>query len=56
MTQPAKPTKPTEDWRPVEGKPHLYQDRISGRMKYEPPVPPDPTFQWLFNAQQAKKP
>jgi len=32
-----------EQWVKVEGKPHLWRDLVSGRMKY---TPPDPTQTW----------
>lgn len=38
-----KVQKPQQDkkepeWRPVPGKPHLYEDK-DGRYKYDPPIP-----------------
>jgi hypothetical protein len=41
------PKTATEKWVPVEGKPHLWKDEVSGRMKYTPPEP-QPTWPFTF--------
>lgn len=44
----------TENWVPVDGKPHLWRDANSHpdpamqRLKYAPPVPASPASPWFY--------
>jgi len=48
--QPAAPVGEDDpsNWEPVPGRPHLWRNKVTGKMKYTPPEPAPEPWQWPF--------